>query len=314
MTDSNKGEKLIFEIPAELDGVRLDKALSQTAEQLSRSFIQKLIGEGNVRINGEECTEKKQQVFAEDAVEVEIPEPAAIDVVPQDIPLDIIHEDEDVIVVNKPAGMVVHPGAGNPDGTLVNALLFRYRDELSSINGILRPGIVHRIDKDTSGLLMVARNDRAHEALSAQLAEHSIRRAYTAIVMDNIREDEGTVDKPIGRDPHNRLRNAIVSSGGKRAITHYRVLERFGRFTLIEAVLETGRTHQIRVHMASIKHPLLGDALYGPEKNGVGAKRQMLHARTLGFTHPGSGQYMLFESPLPDDIREVLERLRKDKK
>lgn len=301
---------MTFEIPAEYDGVRLDKALSDVAGDLSRNFIQKLIAQGNVRINDSECLNKKKPVSADDIISVSMPEPSVPDVKPQDIPLDIVYEDEDVTVVNKPAGMVVHPAPGNPDGTLVNALLYRYKDQLSSINGVLRPGIVHRIDKDTSGLIMIARNDAAHESLSSQLAEHSINRRYLAIVLDNIKEEEGTINRPIGRDPSNRLRNAVDVTGGKRAITHYRVLERFGRHTLIEAKLETGRTHQIRVHMMSIKHPLLGDSLYGPEKNRLGATRQMLHAATLGFDHPRTGEELVFECDPPEDFTAVLNKLR----
>ena len=309
MKDSDQRKKQIFRIGEEEEGLRIDKALAQLSSEFSRSFIQKLIVQDSVTINGDPVTDKKQPVAADDVIEILLPEPSMVDVEPQDIPLDIVYEDDDVLVVNKPAGMVVHPAAGNPDGTLVNALVYRYSDRLSSINGILRPGIVHRIDKDTSGLIMVARNDMAHEALSKQLAEHSILRKYRAIVLDNIREDEGTIDKPIGRDPSNRLRFA-VDPRGKEAVTHYRVLERFGRYTFIEAQLETGRTHQIRVHMAYIKHPLLGDALYGPEKNRAGASRQMLHAQTLGFVHPTSGEEMVFECEPPEDFGKVLGLLR----
>ena len=244
-------------------------------------------------------------------MEITIPQPERLEVEAEDIPLDIVYEDDELLVVDKPAGMVVHPAPGNHSGTLVNALMYHCGDALSSINGVIRPGIVHRIDKDTSGLLMVAKTDRAHNALSAQLAEHSITRRYKAIVHSNIKEDEGTVDKPIGRDPGNRLRNAVVYTNSKNAVTHYRVLERFGGFTLVEAVLETGRTHQIRVHMAYIRHPLLGDTLYGPAKNRYGAKRQMLHAGVLGFVHPVTGEYMEFNSPLPQDFEDVLAKLRK---
>ena len=243
-------------------------------------------------------------------MEIYIPEPETLEITAEAIPLTIVYEDNDLLVVDKPAGMVVHPAPGNSSGTLVNALMYHCGDNLSSINGIIRPGIVHRIDKDTSGLLMVAKNDRAHSSLSSQLAEHSITRRYRAIVYNNIREDEGTVDKPIGRDPGNRLRNAVTDIGSKHAVTHYKVLERFGQFTYIEAVLETGRTHQIRVHMSYIRHPLLGDELYGPVKNRQGAKRQMLHAGILGFVHPSTGEYMEFQSPLPEDFEKVLNKLR----
>ena len=279
--------------------------------EYSRSFIQKLFENGSITVGGDPCSEKKRKAAAGDIVEITIPQPERLEVEAEDIPLDIVYEDDELLVVDKPAGMVVHPAPGNHSGTLVNALMYHCGDALSSINGVIRPGIVHRIDKDTSGLLMVAKTDRAHNALSAQLAEHSITRRYKAIVYSNIKEDEGTVDKPIGRDPGNRLRNAVVYTNSKNAVTHYRVLERFGGFTLVEAVLETGRTHQIRVHMAYIRHPLLGDTLYGPAKNRYGAKRQMLHAGVLGFVHPVTGEYMEFNSPLPQDFEDVLAKLRK---
>ena len=310
MTPDKREENLIFEIPADFDSVRLDKALSSVASDLSRSFIQKLIEQEKVTVNHEIVREKKQPVEAGDVVTVSIPEPSLPEIQPQDMNLDIVYEDDDVVVINKPAGLVVHPAPGNPDGTLVNGLMARYRGRLSSINGVLRPGIVHRIDKDTSGLLMVARNDRAHESLSEQLARHSIIRKYRMIVLDNIKEDEGTIDRPIGRDPSNRLRNCVVQTGGKNAVTHYRVMERFGKYTLVEAALETGRTHQIRVHMSYIKHPLLGDSLYGPEKNRLGAHRQMLHAGSLGFIHPVSGQEMIFDIEPPEDFQNILSGLR----
>lgn len=253
---------------------------------------------------------KKYKAQTGDEISIHIPEPERTEVEAENIPLDIVYEDDDLLVVNKPAGMVVHPAPGNSSGTLVNALMYHCGDNLSSINGVIRPGIVHRIDKDTSGLLMVAKNDKAHNCLSSQLAEHSITRKYRAIVYNNIKEDEGTVDRPIGRDPRNRLRNAVTDMNSRHAVTHYRVLERFGNFTFIEAVLETGRTHQIRVHMSYIKHPLLGDELYGPAKNKQGAKRQMLHAGILGFIHPTTGEYMEFSTPLPDDFNKILNKLR----
>ncbi len=311
MTDSGEKNIISLEIPPELDGIRLDRVLSETVSGLSRSYLQKLFGQDRIRVNGEICREKKALASSGDTVTVEVPEPEKMDVAAEDIPLDIVYEDEDVLVVDKPAGMVVHPSPGHERGTLVNGLLYHCGDRLSSINGILRPGIVHRIDKDTSGLLMVTKNDQAHRALAAQLADHSITRRYRAIVLDNLKEDEGTIEGDIGRDPGNRLRNAVVVQGGKPAVTHYRVLERFGQYTYLEAELETGRTHQIRVHMAHIRHPLLGDSLYGPEKNKAGAGRQMLHAAVLGFVHPTSGEYMEFESPLPEDFAKVLEGLRR---
>ena len=315
---NDASQKIEIIITEEMNGTRLDLVLSAALEEFSRSFIQKLLEGGSVSVNGNICTEKKYKAQTGDTVEMDIPKPEKLEVEAEDIPLDIVYEDKDVLVVNKPAGMVVHPAPGNYRGTLVNALMHHCGEDLSSINGVIRPGIVHRIDKDTSGLLMVAKNDRAHSSLSQQLSEHSITRRYRAIVYSNIREDEGTVDQPIGRDPKNRLRNAVTDINSRNAVTHYRVLERFGQFSLIEAQLETGRTHQIRVHMAYLKHPLLGDELYGPvkSKTGVklGAKRQMLHAGILGFVHPSTGEYMEFESPLPDDFQAVLERLRKDVK
>ena len=313
-TAAGKGTMEVLEctIPPNMEGIRLDKVLSESYDGLSRSYIQKLFEEGCIEIDGQVCSEKKTSAVTGSVVRIRVPEPQRLNAKAEDIPLDIVYEDDCVLIVNKPAGMVVHPAPGSPSGTLVNALLYRYGDQLSTINGVLRPGIVHRIDKDTSGLLMVARNDMAHESLSKQLAAHTITRRYRAIVHDNIREDSGTIDRPIGRDPRNRLRNAVVMTGGKRAVTHYRVLERFGNSTFIEAELETGRTHQIRVHMAYIHHPLFGDTLYGPIGHSInaGARRQMLHAGILGFEHPQTGEYMEFEAPLPEDFMAVLERLR----
>ncbi len=313
----NDGERFLeLTITEEMQGQRMDLVLSASLEEYSRSFIQKLFEKGAVSVNGTVCTEKKRKASVGDIVAIEIPQPQKLEVEAEDILLDIIYEDESLLVVNKPAGMVVHPAPGNYTGTLVNALMHHCGSELSSINGVIRPGIVHRIDKDTSGLLMVAKNDMAHGKLSQQLAEHSITRKYRAIVYSNMKENDGTVDKPIGRDPKNRLRNAVTELNSKNAVTHYSVLERFGKFTFIEAELETGRTHQIRVHMAYLKHPLLGDELYGPAKSKavakLGVKRQMLHAGVLGFIHPATEEYMEFESPLPEDFQMVLEKLRKE--
>ena len=305
-----------FNITEETSGTRLDLVLSAGLEDYSRSFIQKLFERGAVSVNGAVCGSKKFKCSEGDLVVIEIPEPEKLEVEAEDIPINIVYEDEHLLVVDKPAGMVVHPAPGNYSGTLVNALMYHCGDQLSSINGVIRPGIVHRIDKDTSGLLVVAKTDKAHAGLAKQLEEHSINRIYKAIVYSNIREDEGTVDAAIGRDPRNRLKNAVITKGApgyesaRNAVTHYKVLERFGNFTLIEAKLETGRTHQIRVHMAHIKHPLLGDELYGPAKNREGAKRQMLHAGVLGFIHPATEEYLEFESPLPEDFEKVLSRLR----
>lgn len=291
-------------------GTRMDAYLSSVTDNtLSRSFIQKLVAAGKVWVNGEVKEEKKYKVKTGDLLEMQIPEPVKTEnALPEDIPLDIVYEDEDVAVINKPRGMVVHPAPGNETGTMVNALLYHFKD-LSSVGGVVRPGIVHRIDKDTSGLIMVAKNDKAHLSLSEQLKVHSITRVYQAVVWNNFKKDEGTVDAPIARDPKNRFRMA-VTEGGRRAVTHYRVLERYGAFTLIECRLETGRTHQIRVHMAYRKHPLLGDALYGPEKNPYGAQGQMLHAKVLGFDHPTTGERMVFECEPPAEFSRVLERLR----
>ena len=267
-------------------------------------------------VNGSPAASKKQPLNEGDVVSIDVPEPEILEVGAEDIPLNIVYEDDDVAVIDKPRGMVVHPGPGNMNGTLVNAIMYHMGDSLSSINGVIRPGIVHRIDKDTSGLLMIAKNDRAHESLAAQLKEHSVTREYTALAHDNIREDELTIDAPIGRDPKNRMRNAVNGAAARNAVTHIKVLERYGKYTLVKAVLETGRTHQIRVHMAYIHHPLAGDELYGPRRQsrrtgGVEVRGQLLHAGTLGFIHPSTGDYMEFHSPLPEVFEAVLENLRK---
>ena len=302
-------ERYTFLIDKETQSTRIDSVLSLLLSETSRSFIQKLIEGGNLTVNGQQCTSKKYKVSEGDVVEITVPEPEKLVIEAENIPLDIVYEDDDVLVVNKPRGMVVHPAAGNYNGTLVNAVMYHCRDRLSSINGVIRPGIVHRIDKDTSGLLMIAKNNRAHESLSRQLAEHTITRKYTALVYNNFNEDEGTVDAPLGRDPKNRLRRAVVSENSKRAVTHWRVLERFGKYTLIEAQLETGRTHQIRVHMAYINHPLVGDLLYGPKKQTIFQDGQLLHAGVLGFIHPSTGQYMEFSRPIPEEFQQVIEKI-----
>ena len=288
-------------------------------EDISRSRAQQLIEQGNVQVAGAVIASKKLKPKAGDIVEVIVPDPEELDVEPEDIPLDIVYEDDDVIVVNKPRGMVVHPAPGNQNGTLVNALLFHCAGSLSSINGVKRPGIVHRIDKDTSGLIMAAKTDFAHTELSRQLFEHSVTRRYQALVRDNLKDDEGTIDEPIGRDRKDRKKRAVDGSNPKHAVTHYRVLERFGSCTLVECRLETGRTHQIRVHMAYIRHPLLGDPVYGHGDEtvrvaGMSVKvtgGQMLHAGVLGFVHPRTGEYMEFRADLPDDFRSLLDKLRK---
>lgn len=297
----------------EKTGERIDRVIAEKLPDFSRSRIQKLIEEGSMELNGEVCTSKKISVSAGDIVKIAVSEPEELKVEAQNIPLDIVYEDDDVLVVNKPKGMVVHPAAGNYDGTLVNAIMYHCGDRLSSINGVIRPGIVHRIDKDTSGLLMIAKNDRAHESLSAQLAEHSITRKYQALVFNNFKEDSGRVDAPIGRDRNDRTKMAVTDRNSKRAVTNYRVLERFGNYTFMEFALETGRTHQIRVHMAYLKHPLVGDKVYGPQKQPFPAEGQMLHAKTLGFVHPVTGEYMEFDSELPEYFNEILDKLRKRK-
>lgn len=297
-----------FTADEDMKGTRLDVVLSLVIEEASRSHLQKLIEIGMVQVNGETGTSKKYKVKDGDVIRVTVPEPARPNIIPEDIPIDIVYEDEDVLVIDKPKGMVVHPAAGNYTGTLVNALLYHCKT-LSSINGVIRPGIVHRIDKDTSGLLMIAKNDAAHRGLAEQLAAHRITRAYRAVVYSNFKEDEGTVNAPIGRDPKNRMKMAVTGLNSREAVTHYKVLRRFGSFTYIEARLETGRTHQIRVHMAHIGHPLLGDAVYGPKKKALGVESQMLHAKLLGFHHPKTGGYMEFDSPLPPEFSNVLKKL-----
>lgn len=294
-----------------LAGVRIDSALPQIWEDKTRSFFQKLLENGNIQINECVCSSKKYKLKAGDRICAVIPEARTLTAEPENIPINIVYEDDDLLVVNKPKGLVVHPGNGNEKGTLVNGIMYHCGDSLSSINGVIRPGIVHRIDKDTSGLLMIAKNDKSHNSLAQQLAEHSITRVYRAIVYNNFSEDEGTVDKPIGRDPKDRLKQAVTEVNSRRAVTHFKVLERFGNFTMIEARLETGRTHQIRVHMAYIKHPLLGDFVYGPKKKIYGVETQMLHAKTLGFIHPSTGKYMEFDSPLPEEFETVLSKLRR---
>lgn len=306
-------KKYKIEIDEDMKGARLDVVLSLALEELSRNHVQKLIESGNVLVNGQICTIKKLQLKAGDQIEIDVPEPEMVEIIAEDIPLNILYEDEDMMVVNKPKGIVVHPGAGNQAGTLVNAVMFHCGESLSSINGVVRPGIVHRIDKDTSGLLMIAKNDKAHQSLAKQLAEHTITRSYRAIVYNNFNQDEGTIERPIGRDPKNRLKQAVTECNSRRAVTHYRVLERFGDFTYIEVKLETGRTHQIRVHMAYVKHPLLGDQVYGPQKKYFGVVTQMLHAQKIGFIHPSSGEYMEFESELPEEFARVLRKLKEGK-
>ncbi|MFR7450745.1 MAG: RluA family pseudouridine synthase [Gemmiger sp.] len=292
-------------------GQRLDRWLAGQAGAPSRSALQGLMEAGFVRRNGAPAN-KKDKLAAGDCITLTLPDPQPIEAQPQDIPLDIVYEDDHLLVVNKPKGMVVHPAPGNPDGTLVNALLYHCRGQLSGVGGAIRPGIVHRIDKDTSGLLVVAKDDLTHQGLSEQMAVHAIHRVYHAVVYGNIRQDTGTIEAPIGRDPRDRKRMAVTPGQGKRACTHWQVLERFGRFTLLACRLETGRTHQIRVHMAHIGHPLAGDPVYGPRSVIRELQGQCLHAKELGFRHPVTGQELRFDSPLPAYFTTFLERLRKE--
>ncbi|MCT4594911.1 MAG: RluA family pseudouridine synthase [Anaeromicrobium sp.] len=303
----------IFSVQNEDSKKRLDAYISSKLENESRNYIQKLIQDGNVSVGGKVETSKKYKVKGGDSIEVSIPEPEILKVEAQDIPIEIVYEDDQVVVVNKPRDMVVHPAPGHKDGTLVNALLY-HCEYLSSINGIIRPGIVHRIDKDTSGLLMVAKNNFSHNFLAEQLKDHSITRKYMAIVHGNIKENRGTIEAPIGRHPVDRLKRWVVTKNSKHAITHFKVVERFGDYTLIEAQLETGRTHQIRVHMAYIKHPLIGDPLYGVKKEKINIVGQALHAKTLGFIHPKTKEYLEFDSQLPEYFSHILEKLRNSKK
>ena len=291
-------------------GKRVDAWIAAQELGLTRSAVQRLLEEGRIKVSGKALT-KNYKLTGNEELELELPEPEVTDIVPQDIPLDVVFEDEHVIVVNKPVGMVVHPAPGHPDGTLVNALLHHCGASLSGINGQLRPGIVHRIDRDTSGLIIAAKNDAAHLALADQLQDHSLARTYLAVAVGGFREDEGTVDAPIGRHPVDRKRMAIDRKAGRNAVTHWRVLERYNGYTLLECRLETGRTHQIRVHMASIGHPLLGDVVYGSKKPWPGLAGQCLHARKLKFIHPATGLPVEVECPLPDWFEAVLDKMRK---
>ena len=291
-------------------GQRIDKLLSIQLTDFSRSYIQKLLSNRAVLIHGQPI-KSNYKVKEGDYIQVEIPEPEVLDVQPENIPLDIVYEDTDILIINKPKGMVVHPAAGHYSGTLVNAILYHCQDDLSTINGVLRPGIVHRIDMDTTGLLVICKNNMAHQSLAEQLKVHSITRKYTAIVYDNIPEDNGTIHKTIGRHPVDRKKQAVNVRNGRDSITHYRVLERFGgKYTMVECQLETGRTHQIRVHMASIHHPLLGDTVYGPSKDPFHLQGQTLHAGVLGFIHPRTGKYVEFHSELPEYFQNLILMLR----
>ena len=305
-------EKKTFQIEFELDKTRLDKALCTLDDTLTRAAAVRLTESGDITLNGKTAS-KSDKVKIGDIVEITYPEPVSSEAVPQDIPLDIIYEDDDLLVVNKPKGMVVHPAAGNPDGTLVNALLYHCGDSLSGIGGVVRPGIVHRIDKDTSGLLMVAKNDTAHLKLSEQIKEHSFTREYEAVIIGHLKEQKGSIDAPIGRSKNDRKKMAVTELNSKNAVTCYEVLEEYPGFSYVRLRLETGRTHQIRVHMAYLGHPLAGDGVYG----GRNAERimeggQCLHARKIGFIHPTTGKYMEFTSPLPEYFTKFLEKLRNE--
>lgn len=294
---------------ADTTGLRLDVFLASQMPELTRSAIQKLLENGSVTKNGSPV-KKNQKTVAGDTYEVEIPEVKPVDLQPEDIALDVAYEDDDIIIVNKPKDLVVHPAAGHWDGTLVNALMHHCGDSLSGINGELRPGIVHRIDKDTSGLILVAKNDFAHQKLAAQLADHTMHRTYECIVCGNIRQDEGTIDAPIGRHPQDRKKMAVTAAG-KNAVTHYKVLHRYHNYTHVQCRLETGRTHQIRVHLSWQNHPILGDLVYGHKKPEMGQSTQCLHARELTFIHPRTEQEMTVTCDLPEYFREVLEKLQR---
>ncbi|QAT40026.1 RluA family pseudouridine synthase [Clostridium sp. JN-9] len=304
-------EIINFTIEENLNNVRLDTALSKLMEDRSRSFFQNLIEKKKVTVNND-IKKSNHKLKTGDKVQVIIPDPVILKVEAEDIPLDILYEDKDLIVVNKPQGMVVHPANGNLTGTLVNALL-NHCSDLSGINGVVRPGIVHRIDKDTSGILVVAKNDYSHNKLAEQLKNHSMTREYTALVEGIIQDDSGTVDAPLGRHPVDRLKIAVIQ-GGRRAVTHYNVMERFKKNTLVNCHLETGRTHQIRVHMNYIGHPLVGDPVYGYKKQRFNLKGQLLHARKLGFIHPSTGEYMEFNSDIPEEFKKIINILRNELK
>ena len=303
-------DKIIFQVEKENTGIRIVKYLSDNMENISRSYLQKLLKDKSITVNNK-AIKANYKVQEGDMVSVFVPEPEEPDILPEEIPLDILYEDDSLMVVNKPKDMVVHPSAGHTSGTLVNAVLFHCKGNLSGINGIMRPGIVHRIDKDTTGALLICKTDTCHRILAEQLKVHSITRKYRAVVQGNLKDDEGTVEGPIGRHTTDRKKMAINYKNGKEAITHYRVLERFGNATYIECRLETGRTHQIRVHMASIGHPLLGDTTYGSSKNPYHLQGQALHAMVLGFLHPVTNEYMEFTAPLPEYFLKLLEKLRK---
>lgn len=299
-----------FIINQEENGMRIDVFLSKKMDNVSRSYIQKLIKEKEISVNGM-AVKANYKVSANDIVQLTIPDLSEPDILPENIPLDILYEDADILIVNKPKGMVVHPSPSHYTGTLVNALMYYCKDDLSGINGVMRPGIVHRIDMDTTGSLLVCKNDFAHQKLAEDLKVHNIKRIYHAIVHGVIKEDEGTVEGPIGRHPIDRKKMSINYKNGKSAVTHYRVLKRFSNYTYIECQLETGRTHQIRVHMASIHHALVGDTVYGPAKSPFHLQGQTLHAKILGIHHPRTNEYLEIDAPLPEYFTDLLEKLER---
>lgn len=301
--------ELLIDVPEQYEGERIDKFLSVLIENSSRNAIQKLIEDGKVLVNGT-VVNKKFKISTGDEIKVLPGELKPLDAQPENIPLNIVYEDEHLLVVNKPRGMVVHPASGNYSGTLVNALLYHCKDSLSGINGVLRPGIVHRIDKDTSGLLIVAKNDMAHIGLARQIKEHSFTREYNAVIVGHLKENSGTVDAPIGRNPKDRKKMCVTQNNSKNAVTHYKVIEEFNSYSYISLRLETGRTHQIRVHMAHIGHPVAGDLVYGNDKKSAYLEGQCLHARRIGFVHPITKEYMDFFSDLPDYFTDFLNKLK----
>lgn len=304
-------EKLFFTVSEEFEDERIDKFLAEVLDGYTRSKVQKLIDANNVSVN-DKNVKSSYKLVKNDTICLTPLEPISLDILPENIPLDILYEDECLLVVNKPQGMVVHPAPGHYSGTLVNALLYHLKDNLSTINGVFRPGIVHRIDKDTSGILVVAKTDKAHVLLSEQLRNHSMTRKYIALVLNKVKEQEGRIDKPIGRDPKDGKKKTIGGKNSKNAVTNYKVLKELNNYTLIEAILETGRTHQIRVHLTSIGHPIVGDMVYGNHKFKMNLQGQLLHAKTLGFIHPETSEYMEFETDLPEHFLKALSIIDND--